>query len=234
MFNSYCHSANFLAFLKDSSQDYKSLLDRLCGAIKDRNFQTERHWGGRTPGDADGRPASDDDIAVLRGFPFGRDAQGVTVLGRLEQRYLTYRPEGKCPWVLFKESASSDAKAGRLLKLYRFKCDGKLATAALVEPYMELTDAEAQRGDHYRKWEPLAGRLYHVDTMPATVIPAHALLHHAVHHEYFSNELGKTVRHLMPLSKVSLNTKTGRIVLTCACLQDPVYESMRADEAYYC
>lgn len=205
MFHAYCHSSNFLAFLKDSGPDYESLLAQLRGAVKDRNFLPERLSEPTPDRAADGHPATVDEIATLRGTPFGRDAQEVMILTRLQQRHLTYRPKGKgnCPWVFFSASYTSPPTAGCLLQLYRFKCGEGLRTAALVQSHAELTDEEAKKGDFYRRWEALAGRLYNVDAMPPAVIPADAIMHHAIHREYFSKELNKAVRHLMPLSKVS-------------------------------
>jgi hypothetical protein len=209
MFLAYCHAANLLAFLKDSSPDYSSLLAQLRGAVKNRNFRPERHWE-ETPPDSvtDCRPASEDEIASLRASFVGRDAEDVTVLSRLEQRHLTYRPKGKCPWLFYKDDIANPTRAGRLLKLLRFKRDGRHCTAALVESYVELTHEEAQQGDHYRKWEFLAGRLYNVDATPPIFIPTGAILHHAIHRQYQSEELRKMVRHLMPLSKVSNSRAT--------------------------
>lgn len=217
MFNSYCHSANFLAFLKDSSPDHSPLLARLRRAVKDRNFQYERHWEDGTqdgtPDRTDGRLAPADEIVTLRESSYGRDAEEVTVIDQLEQRHLTYRPGGKCPWVFFKDSTFNQMKAGCLLKLYRFKRDGQDKTAALVESYVELTDKEAVEGDYYRKWESLAGRLYNVDAAPSIIIPAQGIMHHAIHRRYRSKELKKMVRHLMPLSKVGFLSVKIRLLL---------------------
>lgn len=205
MFHSYCYAANFLAFLKDSSPDYATLLARLRKAAKDSNFQPERHWGNLSsdsPRD-DLLEASGNEIAILKASLIGRDAKNITILRQLTQRHLTYRPKGKCPWVFYNEDVVGPTKAGRLLQLFHFERNGESSTAALVEPYAELTSEEATQGDYYRNWEPLAGRLYNIDAMPSVIIPAEGIVHHAIHREYHSKELKKMVRHLMPLSKVS-------------------------------
>jgi hypothetical protein len=239
MFHAYCHAANFLAFLKDSSPDHDTILARLRKAVKDRNFQTERHWGETTTDNADAgdsHPAEEAEVAVLKRSIFGRDAQEIRLLSRFEQRNLTYRPHGKCPWIFYKDDVANPTRAGRLLQLYHFKRGGEYHTAALVESYIELSNEEAVQGDYYRKWEPLAGRLYNIDTTPSIIIPAQGIVHHAIHREYSSKELKKMVRHLMPISKASFSVATVGLALILGyvpILQDPVYEGLRADEAYY-